>query len=386
MAISTGETTQDILTRISNAQAYNHLETTSGLAVKYALTLPPNTPQIALALAIGGGGGLGFSVLGLPLPWMLGAMLASFLAVIIKVPLKGPEGLRPYVIPVIGVMLGAGFDTQTFSHLQEWALSLIGLVIYIAVAAALVVPLYIKIGRLDPITAFFSAMPGGLNEMTVIGEELGGDAKRIILSHAARIVVSVSLIAVYFRVVLGYDVSSAAMRSGTDAAFEFKSGAILLGCAVFGLVLGKALKLPAAGLLGPLILSAVAHMTGVSHSAPPPILVIFSQIILGTMMGCRFMGAPPRLIVETLVLSTIATTLMLAVSLGFAITLHGIFGQTTQQVLLAYAPGGLTEMSLVAIAMNGDVAYIALHHLARIVVLIAIAPSILSWLAIRLRR
>jgi uncharacterized membrane protein AbrB (regulator of aidB expression) len=74
------------------------------------------------------------------------------------------------------------------------------------------------------------------------------------------------------------------------------------------------------------------------------------------------------------------------VSLGFAITLHEIFGQTTQQVLLAYAPGGLTEMSLVAIAMNGDVAYIALHHLARIVVLIAIAPSILSWLAKRLTR
>lgn len=313
-------------------------------------------------------------------------MFASFLAVIIKVPLQGPGGLRPYVMPVIGIMLGAGFDTQTFSHLQEWAFSLIGLVIYIAVAAALVVPLYIKIGRLDPVTAFFSAMPGGLNEMTIIGGELGGDEKRIILSHAARIVVTVSFIAVYFRLVLGYNVASAAVPSGTQVAFDFKSGAILLSCAVLGWVLGKALKLPAAPLLGPLILSAIAHMTGISHSAPPPVLVICSQIILGTMMGCRFMGAPSKLIVETLVLSAIATTVMLAVSLGFAVSLHSMFGQTTQQVLLAYAPGGLTEMSLVAIAMNGDVAYIALHHLARIVILIAIAPSILSWLAIRLRR
>jgi uncharacterized membrane protein AbrB (regulator of aidB expression) len=98
------------------------------------------------------------------------------------------------------------------------------------------------------------------------------------------------------------------------------------------------------------------------------------------------MGASSRLIVETLVLSTIATTVMLALSLGFAVALHNLFGQTAQQVLLAYAPGGLTEMSLVAIAMNGDVAYIALHHLARIVILIAIAPSILSWLAVRLTR
>ena len=313
-------------------------------------------------------------------------MLASFLAVIVKAPVHGPGALRPYVIPVIGVMLGSGFDTQTFSHLTEWGLSLLGLIIYIALAAAIVVPLYIKVGRLDPVTAFFSAMPGGLNEMTVIGGELGGDEKRIILSHAARIVVSVSLIAIYFRFILGYDVSSAAIPSGTDVTLDLKSGAILLGCAVLGWMMGKALKLPAAGLLGPLILSAIAHMTGLSHAAPPPALVIFAQIILGTMMGCRFMGAAPRLIVETLVLSTLATTVMLAGSLGFAIGFHTFFGQTTQQVLLAYAPGGLTEMSLVAIAMNGDVAYIALHHLARIVVLIAIAPSLLSWVAKRLTR
>jgi membrane AbrB-like protein len=348
--------------------------------------IPDKTLQTLLALAVGTAGGLSFWLLGLPLPWMLGAMFASFIASMAKLPLNGPGVLRPYIIPVIGVMLGSGFDTQTFSHLQDWALSLLGLVVYIALAAAVVVPLYIKIGRLDPVTAFFSAMPGGLNEMTVIGGELGGDEKRIILSHAARILVSVSLIAVYFRLVLGYDVASSGVPRGMDVALDFKSGAILLGCAVLGLYLGKLLKLPAAGLLGPMILSAAAHVTGLSHSVPPPVLVIFSQIILGTLMGCRFMGAPMRLVVETILLSTLATTLMLVISLGFAFTLHGFFNQTAQQVLLAYSPGGLTEMSLVAIAMNGDVAYIALHHLARIVILIAIAPSLLAWLAKRLTR
>lgn len=348
--------------------------------------VPEKFPNMALALAVGTCGSVGFWLLGLPLPWMLGAMFASFVAVIVKLPLHGPGALRPYIIPVIGVMLGSGFDTQTFAHLAEWMLSLLGLIAYIAVAAALVVPLYIKIGRLDPVTAFFSAMPGGLNEMTVIGGELGGDERRIILSHAARIVVSVSMIAIYFRLFLGYDVSSTALPKGTEATLDLISGAILLGCAVLGTIGGKALKLPAPGLLGPLILSAVAHMTGLSHAAPPPILVIFSQIILGTMMGCRFMGASPRLIVETLVLSALATALMLGVSLVFAVGLHSYFNQTTEQVLLAYAPGGLTEMSLVAIAMDADVAYIALHHLARIVVLIAIAPTLLSWLAKRISK
>jgi membrane AbrB-like protein len=227
-------------------------------------------------------------------------------------------------------------------------------------------------------------MPGGLNEMTIIGGELGGDEKRIILSHAARIVISVSLIAVYFRMILGYEVSGVLVPEGLAATLDFKNGAILLGCAVFGTGLGRILKFPARGLLGPLVLSAAAHMTGLTHSAPPSILVIAAQVILGTMMGCRFMGAKPRLIIETLALSAGATTIMLALSLAFAIGLHGVFNQTVEQILLAYAPGGLTEMSLVAIAMEADVAYIALHHLARIVVLVAIAPSLLTWMAQKL--
>ncbi|SEK75241.1 AbrB family transcriptional regulator [Pacificibacter marinus] len=352
-----------------------------GHFVNIPIRIPQKTPQTTLALAIGTAGGASFWALNLPLPWMLGSMLACFCAALVKAPVHAPSALRPYVIPIIGVMLGSGFDTQTFSHLLEWALSLAGLIAYIAIAAAVVVPFYIKVGRLDPVTAFFAAMPGGLNEMTVIGGELGGDEKRIILSHAARIVVSVSLIAVYFRLVLGYDVSNTSLPNGIDATLSLKNGAILLGCAVMGVFMGNALKLPAANLLGPLILSAGAHMTGLTHSAPPPILVTFSQVILGTMMGCRFMGAKPRLIIETLALSAGATTVMLGISLIFAVTLHSLFGQTTEQVLLAYAPGGLTEMSLVAIAMDADVAYIALHHLARIVILVAIAPTILARLA-----
>jgi len=42
--------------------------------------------------------------------------------------------------------------------------------------------------------------------------------------------------------------------------------------------------------------------------------------------------------------------------------------------VLAYSPGGLAEMSLVALAMNADIAYVASHHLVRISVVMALAP------------
>lgn len=352
--------------------------------------LPPPLAQLTArpvltSLAIATVGGATFFWLGLPLPWMLGAILSVFAAVMARVDLRGPDELRPVVVPVIGVMLGAGFDTDTFGQLSQWALSLAGLVIYIGVSAALVVPFYIKAGRLDPVTAFFAAMPGGINEMTVIGEDLGGDGKRIILAHAARIVLTISLIAFWFRVVLGYEVGGVLTTSDPDHALTVLSAAVLLACAVVGTWVGGKLRLPAPGLLGPLVLSAVVHMAGVTQSSPPAWLIILAQIILGASMGARFRGASSRLVLTTIALSFGGTLIMLGVTLAAAVGLHTSFGQTTEQVILAYAPGGLTEMSLVALAMRADVAYISVHHLARIVILIAIAPTLLAWIARRMR-
>lgn len=348
------------------------------------LPAPKSLLMMVVTLIIGAAGGTGFYLAHLPLPWMLGSMLMIFIFVMAGAPLEAPNRLRPIVIPVIGVMLGSGFDSETFSHLSRWGLSLAGLSFYLALAAALVVPFYIKVGRLDPITAFFSAMPGGLNEMTVIGGAMGGDDKRIILAHAGRIVVSISIIALWFRVILGYDVRGVPLSSGGGPGLTLTSALILLGCAVLGTWLGGKLRLPAPGLLGPMALSGIAHLTGLTHSSPPGLLVVLAQVVLGTLMGCRFKGAKPSLVAHTLALTAGGTMITMALSLGFAMLLHDAFGQTMEQVLLAYAPGGLTEMSLVALAMKAEVAYISLHHLVRIVILIAIAPSILTRVARRL--
>ena len=106
-------------------------------------------------------------------------------------------------------------------------------------------------------------------------------------------------------------------------------------------------------------------------------LVIAAQVALGTVMGCRFLGVAARDVARALVLSTGATVMMLGLALGFAFALHAMLGLDRSLVLLAFAPGGLTEMSLVALAMKAEVAFVALHHVVRIVLVIAFAPMAL---------
>ena len=109
--------------------------------------------------------------------------------------------------------------------------------------------------------------------------------------------------------------------------------------------------------------------------------MIAAQVALGTVTGCRFVGVAARDVGRALVLSTGATLAMLALALGFAFAVNAMLGIDPALVLLAFAPGGLSEMSLVALAMKAEVAFVALHHVVRIVLVIAFAP-----LALRLWR
>jgi hypothetical protein len=334
----------------------------------------PPPARMALALAIGAAGGLAFFLLRLPLPWMLGALVAVMSAAVARLPVAAPERIRPATVAVIGVLLGSGFTPDLASRLPAWAATLAALAVYLALSGAAAVWWYRRAG-FDPMTAFFAGMPGGIVEMVALGRAAGGDERRIILAHAARIVVTVAAVAVWFRLIEGHAVG--ADPGGTPhAALAARDAALLVLCGVAGALAGGWLRLPAPALLGPMLLSGGVHLAGLTDSAPPAGLVIAAQVILGTAMGGRFAGTAPAELRRALGLAAGATAITLALALAFALALHAALGIGAEAVMLAFAPGGLTEMSLVALAIGAEVAFVATHHVVRIVLLIAVAPLV----------
>ena len=338
--------------------------------------------RIILALLIGAAGGAVFWALRLPLPWMLGAIFTTTIAAMSGAPIAPPRRIRPAVIAVIGVLLGSGFTPELLGRAGGLLASIGVLILYLAVAAALVIPYYRRIGGFDPVTSYYAAMPGGLTEMVLIGGAAGGDERKIILAHAARIFICVFLIAFWFRIVLGLTVNSGPLSGGL-ASLTFWDGVVLILAAAIGLPLARLSRLPAPELLGPMILSAAAHLSGLTHIAPPVILVVAAQIALGTMLGCRFLGTARGEVLHALLLSLGATLITLVVALGAATLAGPVTGLGGDLLLLAYAPGGLSEMSLIALALKADVAVVAVQHIIRIVLVIAGAPIIFRLMGFR---
>ena len=335
----------------------------------------------ALALLIGTLSGMVAEAIGLPLPWMLGSMIGVTIAALGGAPIKSPIGLRIVFLPVLGVMLGSGIDADVLAAMGRWTITFIFLIPFSIATAIASYWFYRGVGRYDKPTAFFSAMPGGLNEMLLMGAAAGGDEKRIAMAHATRILAVVMFGVLFFGIVMGVSSARSTPSGGSLDSLSLQDWLILGGCALLGVRLALLLRLPAAPILGPMLLSGAAHISGLVTVAPPTLLVIVAQVVIGTIIGGRFVGATLRSVGRDMALGVGSSLVMIAVAVFFAWIVSSLSGTELSHTFLAYSPGGLTEMSLLALAMGQEVAYVSMMHVARITLVVFAAAPALRWLS-----
>lgn len=337
---------------------------------------PDIWPRPVLALAIGMVSGILANALGVPLPWMIGPMIGNTVSAMARAPVAAPVLLRPLVIPVIGVMLGSALSAEILRQAVGWWPSMLLIIPFLALAGGISYQFYRRIGGFDPVTAYFAAMPGGLNDMVILGAAAGGDERRIALAHAVRILVVIVFVVLFFGLVLGVTSDRQSRPYVEIGVLGLTDIGWLVAAGLAGVPFGRLLRLPAAAMLGPMILSGAAHVAGAVDVPPPTILVIAAQIVLGTIIGCRFVGIRLRHIGQEMLLGAGSSALMIVAAVAFAALLASLTGTDMRQAFLAYSPGGLTEMSLLALAMGQDIAYVSISHAARIMVVVFGAPLI----------
>jgi membrane AbrB-like protein len=114
-------------------------------------------------------------------------------------------------------------------------------------------------------------------------------------------------------------------------------------------------------------------MAGLIEGVLPHVLVEIALLVMGASIGCRFAGVEPMRLVRFGGL-TFGTGVLMAVAGGFAAAVAALTGIDLVVLLLAYAPGGVAEMSLIALAIHADAGFVAVHHLVRILCVMAAVP------------
>ena len=337
----------------------------------------------AVALAIGAAGGAVCRWIGTPLPWLLGGMLATALAMgaglrIAGRPLTFPQGPRMAFITIIGLAIGGSAEPGMWGQVTDWWRSLLAVGVFVAVAQVLNYQLFRRVAGYDRPTAFYCANPGGLIESLQLGEEAGGNVALLTVQHFSRIALTVTLVPLIYWALRGEAVGSAAgVVLGNEAApIGLWDIALLAACAVLGGWGGRRIGLPASVITGPVILSTLVHGAGLTQAVPPGWLISIAQLVIGVGLALRFGGMTRRLLAQGIGLGAISVGLMLSVgaALAWALSLTG--EHPFQVLLMCYAPGGVVEMGLIALSLGVSPIMVTLHHIVRILFTVIVVPMI----------
>lgn len=331
--------------------------------------------RMALALVIGAAGGMIAVWLNVPLALLLGPLLATMLAGLAGAPVYIPNTLRTSIMTVLGAFLASKFTPDIAHNMIRWPVSLAMVPVFIVLSTALAGTYFYRVAGLDKTSSIFAAVPGGLVAMIVTGGQFGGDERRIAVAQVLRIVISVFVVTYTLWGFFDIQRDQAGMVLA-DMDADLGQLALVGLAAALGAIAASRLNLPAPQFFGPLICVAPLYMSGVVAAPIPGPVLALSLWVMGTSVGSRFAGFELRTVAKIARHTLVSVSLLLLVAAAIAGLLQVIAGIPFIAGMLAFSPGGLAEMSIIALALDVDPAYVAVHHLLRIGVCILAAPLI----------
>jgi membrane AbrB-like protein len=332
---------------------------------------------VAAALGLG----VVLDLLGLPSAALFGGLLAGLVrALAFPAPENVPAPVSTAALAAVGVSIGALLDPDTLRQVAgDWAPIL--LVVVTTLALSVVAGLLLRLHRgITPVTGAFSMVAGGAAGITAMARELGADERMVAVLQYLRVLLIVSFMPVAATVV--YGAASGDGRPVGTAAVPWPGGLLFTAaCAVLGLVLGRLVRLPAAAVLGPLLVAAAATLGGVVEGAGvPALLEAAAFLVIGLQVGLSFTRQSLRTIGRALPLALAIVVALIVACAGLGVVLARLTGVSALDGYLATTPGGMVTVLAVASGSGADSTFVLVVQVLRMVVMVLSAPLLARWL------
>ena len=338
---------------------------------------PGRLLHLTFAFAIGIAAGLAFIWARLPLPWLLGPLSVALVLAMWGRPLAQPHALLQPVRALLGVAVGASFSPDLVAKLWGTALSLVLMVPYMAAITLASTLFLVRVARFDRATAFFCSAPGGLGDIIFFAQDAGAEMRRVTLIQAARVVAIVFALPFWLQFGGGLPLGGAMPKNLHVWELRLLDAAVILVLAWAGWRLALRLGLLGGAVIGPMLLSGLVHIVGLTEAKVPVEGLILTQLTIGLVIGGNFKGITLRELVTILSWGVAIALMLVAAAMTMATATSALTGLDRTALLLSYAPGGQNEMAIMALILGIDVAIVALHHLVRVVLVVGGAQLVM---------
>jgi membrane AbrB-like protein len=322
-------------------------------------------------------GAIGAAVLGLagmPAGWLSGAIVGVSAAALSGRPVFVPPIIGRIVYVILGISLGSSVTPDTVASMVTWPLSMLALTIAM-VAITTSVMAYLKFVHGWPtLDALFAAAPGALAQAMALAQDTGADVRAIAMVQTVRLFILAVALPLIFA---AFGIAGLPPPRGGNlptAQLLIELGVIVLASSGAALLAFR-LNMPGGLIVGAMAASGVLHGSGAVHAFLPVPIAICSFIVMGAMIGTRLGGASMRMLARLSLVGIGALAVGTTVGCLFAFGVATLLSLRLADVVMAYAPGAIEAMTIIAFALHLDPVFVGVHHLARFTFMSMVLPA-----------
>jgi membrane AbrB-like protein len=331
--------------------------------------------DVAETLAVAVVGGLALGLTGFPGGYLSGAIIAVGCVALAGRPMHIPTWLMRTIFVFIGISLGSVVTPETLTGMATYPLSIAVLIVAMAVISVAGAQYLRVVHGWNTASAYLGAAPGGLSQVLALAVEIGADVRAIAIVQTMRVViVAVGLPA-------GLGLLGLVGKSGGSIGGSFNPDtldelAILVASSTVMGIAANYVRFPGGLLFGAMLTSAILHGTGWIHAVMPWWVANTAMIALGAVTGSRFGNTPLRLLLNFVTAAFGSFAVSVVVAAIFAAGLMAVLPLRVAEVMIAFAPGSVDAMMLLALALHLDPVYVGAHHLTRIFLISLAMPFV----------
>ena len=311
--------------------------------------------------------------LSVPVPFLLGPLFVIAALSTFKINFFIPSQLVNIIFMTIGIYLGETFSVGLSVFTLEWVFTSISLLCLTVFTTFLGTFYLIKYTNCSKREGIYSSLPGALAYISLYIYKQNIPIQRIITIQSIRVLLVVTIIPFF------YD-------RGLDRPFHFLINeellvlftifinyVVLLGGAFLLTFIFNKIKVPHSSFIGGVVASAILYKTGVVNISLPKELILLAMMLIGAMIGERYKNITWRELLNYGWQGVVITSLSLLATVIFVWVLS-LFVFNFSSLFLAFVPGGVHEMVLIALSFGIEPVFIGTHHLLRILFISLLLP------------
>ena len=304
-----------------------------------------------------------------------------------------PAWARNILYVTIGFMIGLRVTRSSLRKLRGVALPAFLVPAVMITCGLLLGFLYAALApddsplHLDFQSAVLAITPGGFQEMSIAAQQMNALLSVVVISHVIRIMTVLFAYPKIISTALGFVERRSPPADGEPSSDEDGSppkdrvgparwAAMIFGAAAGG-VFGVWTGIPAGSVVFAILGVALVKTVVAAESAAFPTFARRSvQIALGTTLGLQVSLRPLARAGDLVIPLATTLALLLVISLATGLFIYRFTQIDLASALWMSAPGGLMEVMVLAEAMDLDVLPVLTVHTMRVLLIIAIQPSL----------